>query len=134
MKQEYRALIAYQQADVQGRGMTGSASSRTRAVRCGRARSGAYTSCCGTRSTSNSTYPSPIRTSPPELALPELDGKTKKVYRGGKICLDVHFWPLWAGHAPHFGIVHAIALGLGPWLTAEILALVANGQIKCEDG
>ena len=25
----------------------------------------------------------------PELALPELDGKTSKMYRGGKICLTV---------------------------------------------
>ena len=32
----------------------------------------------------------------PELALPELDGKTEKMYRGGKICLDAHFRPLWA--------------------------------------
>merc|ERR1711871_916022 len=30
----------------------------------------------------------------PELALPELDGKTVKMYRGGKICLDAHFRPL----------------------------------------
>ena len=29
-------------------------------------------------------------------ALPELDGKTAKMYRGGKICLSDHFKPLWA--------------------------------------
>ena len=31
-----------------------------------------------------------------ELQLPELDGKTSKRYRGGKICLTVHFKPRWA--------------------------------------
>merc|ERR1712146_883487 len=31
----------------------------------------------------------------PELCLPELDGTTSKMYRGGKICLDIHFQPLW---------------------------------------
>ena len=31
----------------------------------------------------------------PEIALPELDGKTAKMYRGGKICLSDHFKPLW---------------------------------------
>ena len=48
----------------------------------------------------------------PELALPELDGKTVKMYRGGKICLDSHFRPLWARNVPHFGIAHAMALGV----------------------
>ncbi|KAF6142093.1 hypothetical protein GIB67_037011 [Kingdonia uniflora] len=38
------------------------------------------------------TYPSTA----PELELPQLDGKTHKMYRGGKICLTVHFKPLWA--------------------------------------
>lgn len=32
---------------------------------------------------------------PIELCLPELDGKTEKMYWGGKICLDIHFAPLW---------------------------------------
>ncbi|KAJ9529674.1 hypothetical protein QJQ45_014474, partial [Haematococcus lacustris] len=32
----------------------------------------------------------------PEIELPELDGKTAKMYRGGKICLTIHFKPLWA--------------------------------------
>ena len=48
----------------------------------------------------------------PELALPELDGKTEKMYRGGKICLDAHFRPLWQRNVPHFGIAHAMALGV----------------------
>jgi hypothetical protein len=30
----------------------------------------------------------------PELQLPELDGKTAKMYRGGKICLTIHFKPV----------------------------------------
>ena len=66
------------------------------------------------------TYP----TTSPEIALPELDGKTAKVnrlylnaefqietlltscsqmYRGGKICLTDHFKPLWGRNAPKFG-------------------------------
>lgn len=56
------------------------------------------------------TYPNV----PPELALPELDGKTEKMYRGGKICLDTHFRPLWQRNQPHFGIAHAMALGVRP--------------------
>lgn len=54
------------------------------------------------------TYPNVA----PELALPELDGKTEKMYRGGKICLDGHFRPLWARNVPRFGIAHAMALGV----------------------
>lgn len=54
------------------------------------------------------TYPS----ASPELQLPELDGLTSKMYRGGKICLDVHFKPLWGKNAPHFGIAHALVLGV----------------------
>lgn len=54
------------------------------------------------------TYP----TTAPEIALPELDGKTAKMYRGGKICLSDHFKPLWARNVPKFGIGHAMALGV----------------------
>merc|ERR1712087_681318 len=75
------------------------------------------------------TYPNVA----PELALPELDGKTEKMYRGGKICLDSHFSPLWARNVPHFGIAHAMALGMGPWLAVEIPALIAAGKIKYEE-
>ena len=39
--------------------------------------------------------PSSYPLAPIELCLPELDGKTEKMYRGGKICLDIHFSPLW---------------------------------------
>lgn len=70
---------------------------------------------------------------PPELALPSLEGKTEKMYRGGKICLDSHFRPLWARNVPHFGIAHAMALGMGPWLAVEIPSLIANGKIKYEE-
>ena len=69
----------------------------------------------------------------PELALPALEGKTEKMYRGGKICLDSHFRPLWARNVPHFGIAHAMALGMGPWLAVEIPALIAAGKIKYEE-
>eukprot|EP00920_Eleutheroschizon_duboscqi_P022866 GHVT01055919.1.p1 GENE.GHVT01055919.1~~GHVT01055919.1.p1 ORF type:complete len:156 (-),score=7.38 GHVT01055919.1:769-1236(-) len=52
---------------------------------------------------------------PIELELPQLDGKTPKMYRGGKICLDVHFAPLWQRNSPKFGIAHALAMGVS-WL------------------
>lgn len=68
-------------------------------------------------------------TSPIEIQLPKLDGKTPKMYRGGKICLTVHFKPLWAKNVPHFGIAHAMALGLAPWLAAEVPILVDAGVI-----
>ncbi|XP_074604658.1 ubiquitin-fold modifier conjugating enzyme 1 [Brevipalpus obovatus] len=71
------------------------------------------------------TYP----TTSPELALPELDGKTSKMYRGGKICLSDHFKPLWGKNVPKFGIAHAMALGLGPWLAVEIPDLISRGQV-----
>eukprot|EP01017_Pseudomicrothorax_dubius_P002148 TRINITY_DN0_c862_g1_i2.p1 TRINITY_DN0_c862_g1~~TRINITY_DN0_c862_g1_i2.p1 ORF type:complete len:162 (+),score=42.30 TRINITY_DN0_c862_g1_i2:50-535(+) len=71
------------------------------------------------------TYP----LAPIELELPELDGKTSKMYRGGKICLDIHFAPLWAKNSPKFGIAHALAIGLGPWLAVEIPQLIDEGKI-----
>jgi ufm1-conjugating enzyme 1 len=62
----------------------------------------------------------------PEIAIPERDGKTAKMYRyvyllifmanlsfsGGKICMTDHFQPLWAQNVPRFGIAHALALGV----------------------
>ncbi|KAK6938040.1 Ubiquitin-fold modifier-conjugating enzyme 1 [Dillenia turbinata] len=75
------------------------------------------------------TYPATA----PELELPELDGKTHKMYRGGKICLTVHFKPLWAKNCPRFGIAHALCLGLAPWLAAEVPILVDSGMIKHKD-
>ena len=66
----------------------------------------------------------------PELFLAELEGLTPKMYRGGKICLSIHFKPLWAKNSPHFGIVHALVLGLAPWLAAEIPHLIESGLIK----
>lgn len=67
--------------------------------------------------------------SPIELALPELDGKTEKMYRGGVICTDIHFAPLWQKNAPKFGIAHSLALGMGPWLAIEIPDLIRQGRI-----
>ncbi|XP_066257614.1 ubiquitin-fold modifier-conjugating enzyme 1 [Euwallacea similis] len=75
------------------------------------------------------TYP----TTAPEIALPELDGKTAKMYRGGKICLSDHFKPLWARNVPKFGIGHAMALGLGPWLAVEIPDLIAKRVIHYKE-
>uniref|UniRef100_A0A8B9T1F4 Ubiquitin-fold modifier-conjugating enzyme 1 n=1 Tax=Anas platyrhynchos TaxID=8839 RepID=A0A8B9T1F4_ANAPL len=72
------------------------------------------------------TYPGTA----PEIAIPELDGKTAKMYRGGKICLSDHFKPLWARNVPKFGLAHLMALGLGPWLAVEIPDLVAKGLIQ----
>ena len=72
------------------------------------------------------TYPA----TPFEIALPQLEQKTEKMYRGGKICLTIHFKPLWAKNAPHFGIAHALCLGLAPWLAAEVPSLVERGVIE----
>ena len=74
------------------------------------------------------TYPQ----TPPDIVLMQLDGKTAKMYHGGKICQTVHFHPLWTKNAPHFGIAHALALGLGPWLASEIPVLVDRGSITHE--
>ena len=69
------------------------------------------------------------------------------MYRGGLICLDAHFQPLWSKNVPHFGIAHALALGLGllcfedssalisffrkaPWLAAEVPNLIEKGKIS----
>ncbi|KAG8386999.1 hypothetical protein BUALT_Bualt03G0206900 [Buddleja alternifolia] len=76
------------------------------------------------------TYPSTA----PEIELPQLDGKTQKMYRGGKICLTVHFKPLWAKNCPRFGIAHALCLGLAPWLAAEIPVLVDSGRQEHHGG
>uniref|UniRef100_F7B8T9 Ubiquitin-fold modifier-conjugating enzyme 1 n=1 Tax=Xenopus tropicalis TaxID=8364 RepID=F7B8T9_XENTR len=72
------------------------------------------------------TYPSTA----PEIAIPELDGKTAKMYRGGKICLTEHFKPLWARNVPKFGLAHLMALGLGPWLAVEIPDLISKGLVE----
>ncbi|XP_065846132.1 ubiquitin-fold modifier-conjugating enzyme 1 [Oscarella lobularis] len=71
------------------------------------------------------TYPATA----PEIAIPELDGKTAKMYRGGRICLTDHFKPLWARNVSKFGIAHAMALGLGPWLAVEVPDLVDKGLV-----
>lgn len=60
-------------------------------------------------------------------------GKTAKMYRGGKICLTIHFKPLWAKNVPHFGIAHALCLGLAPWMAAEIPHLIETGVIRHKD-
>lgn len=72
------------------------------------------------------TYPAVA----PEIELPELEGKTAKMYRGGKICLTIHFKPLWAKNSPHFGFAHALCLGLAPWLAAEVPYMVEAGVIS----
>eukprot|EP00758_Cryptobia_borreli_P012902 Tbor_TRINITY_DN5788_c5_g1::TRINITY_DN5788_c5_g1_i1::g.20635::m.20635/K12165/UFC1; ufm1-conjugating enzyme 1 len=71
-------------------------------------------------------YPS----APPEVALPALEGKTVKMYRGGKICMTTHFYPLWQRNVPYFGVSHVLALGLGPWLSVEVPAMVEEGYLK----
>lgn len=65
------------------------------------------------------TYPATA----PEIALPELDGKTAKMYRGGKICLTDHFKPLWARNVPRFGIAHAMALGVSSMKSSLLVVL-----------
>lgn len=71
------------------------------------------------------TYPATA----PEVAIPELEGKTAKMYRGGRICLTDHFKPLWARNVPRFGLAHLMALGLGPWLAVEVPDLVSRGLV-----
>eukprot|EP00735_Rhodelphis_limneticus_P005827 TRINITY_DN17873_c0_g1::TRINITY_DN17873_c0_g1_i1::g.11762::m.11762 TRINITY_DN17873_c0_g1::TRINITY_DN17873_c0_g1_i1::g.11762 ORF type:complete len:192 (-),score=36.41,sp/Q178A5/UFC1_AEDAE/69.14/2e-82,UFC1/PF08694.6/5e-83,RWD/PF05773.17/8.7e+02,RWD/PF05773.17/0.043,DUF3492/PF11997.3/0.11 TRINITY_DN17873_c0_g1_i1:28-525(-) len=70
----------------------------------------------------------------PEIAIPALDGKTAKMFRGGKICLADHFQPLWQRNVPRFGIAHALALGLATWLAAEVPDLVQRGVVVSEGG
>uniref|UniRef100_A0A2I2YHQ3 Ubiquitin-fold modifier-conjugating enzyme 1 n=1 Tax=Gorilla gorilla gorilla TaxID=9595 RepID=A0A2I2YHQ3_GORGO len=53
-----------------------------------------------------------------EIAVPELDGKTAKMYRGD------HFKSLWARNVPKFELAHFMALGPGPWLAVEIPDLI----------
>ncbi|KAG8078039.1 hypothetical protein GUJ93_ZPchr0007g3905 [Zizania palustris] len=57
-----------------------------------------------------------------------------QMYRGGKICLTVHFKPLWVKNFPRFGIAHTLCLGLAPWLAAEVPILVNSGTVKHKDG
>ncbi|OSX71431.1 hypothetical protein BU14_0535s0009 [Porphyra umbilicalis] len=75
------------------------------------------------------TLPVSYPTAPPSVALPALVGRTAKMYRDGSICQTVHFEPAWARHAPAWGVAHALALGLGPWLAAELPDLVARGVV-----
>ena len=35
--------------------------------------------------------------------------------------------------SPRFGIAHALCLGLGPWLAAEVPHLVDTGMVKHKD-
>ncbi|EFC45186.1 predicted protein [Naegleria gruberi] len=75
------------------------------------------------------TYP----TTAPEFKIPELIGKTAKMYHDGRVCQTLHFHPLWARNVPHFGIAHALALGLGPWLASEVPDLVSKNLIQAKD-
>lgn len=71
--------------------------------------------------------PAAYPTTAPDIKIPSLEGKTAKMYRGGAICLTVHFKPLWTKNAPRFGVAHALCLGLAPWLAAEVPHLAALG-------
>ncbi|KAL9652709.1 hypothetical protein ABK040_015759 [Willaertia magna] len=42
----------------------------------------------------------------------------------------IHFHPLWSRNVPHFGIAHALALGLSPWLASEVPDLVSKNLIQ----
>lgn len=76
------------------------------------------------------TYPA----APPEIEIPELLGKTAKMYKPrGNICTTIHFTPLWRRNAPHFGFAHALCLGLAPWLAAEVPFLVDSGAIVAKN-
>lgn len=47
--------------------------------------------------------------------------------------MQIHFKPLWAKNSPHFGIAHALCLGLAPWLAAELPFLVESGVVKAKN-
>ena len=49
-------------------------------------------------------------------------------HSGGKICLSIHFMPLWARNAPRFGIAHALALGVR---RLHAVGLCALGMLGC---
>ena len=68
-------------------------------------------------------------TAPLEILVPDLEGRTVKMYRGGRICTDSHFEPAWQRNAPRFGVAHGLALGLAPWLAVEIPLLADAGVI-----
>lgn len=74
--------------------------------------------------------PAAYPNAPVDIVLPDLDGKTAKMYRGGSICLDAHFAPLWQRNVPKYGIAHALALGLAPWLASEVPQLAACGVLE----
>ena len=76
------------------------------------------------------SIPSAYPSAAPEIIIPELEGKTAKMYRGGKICLTDHFFPLWARNIPKYGIAHLLILGLSPWLAVEIPDMLDKGLIK----
>ena len=44
-----------------------------------------------------------------------------------------HFKPLWGRNAPKFGIAHAMALGLGPWMAVEIPDMIDKGVVTYKD-
>lgn len=52
---------------------------------------------------------------------------------GGKICLTEHFKPLWGRNVPKFGIAHAMALGLAPWLAVEVPDMIEKGIIAYKE-
>ena len=55
------------------------------------------------------------------------------MYHDGRVCQTLHFHPLWARNVPHFGIAHALALGLGPWLASEVPDLVSKNLMQAKD-
>lgn len=88
------------------------------------------------------TYP----TTAPEIKIPSLDGKTAKMYRGGSICLTVHFKPLWAKNRQasllsafclSYGLgicTTRVVSGHGPYLSccmADNQANLCNGPFLC---
>ena len=71
------------------------------------------------------TYPA----SPPEISLPQLKEKSEKLYRGGHICLDIHFTPAWHQRKGAGGIAFALVQGLAPWLASEVPLMVERGLL-----
>lgn len=76
------------------------------------------------------TIPASYPSAPPDIILPELERYTTKMWRGGRICTDDHFIPLWRRNVPRFGLAHALAYGLSPWLAVEVPLLVSSGILQ----
>ena len=52
------------------------------------------------------------------------------MYRGGKICLDIHFTPLWAKNIPKLGIAHALQYAVNYNNNSQVLGQLLKFQCQ----